>query len=252
MSINLCRMFMVIALVVPATPGFADVITDWNEKAVAFVTPRMVPPAAQRAVAIVHVAMFDAVNSIERRYRPYLIQLPAAGDAHRRRRRPRRRRAPPWQACFRRSDEDLSARDSRLISRTIADSDGQVRGHQGRRGGRRENPRRRAPGRWRGCTGRLPAKDQAGCLRSDPDHASLDVAEREAVRHDEPIAISPAAADRAQERRNGRPTTTRSRSLAARPAAKRTARQTEDATFWLITGPQSTIRSCANWLRQRR
>ena len=68
-------------MVVPATPGFADVITDWNEKAIAFVTPRMVPPAAQRAVAIIQVAMFDAVNSIERRYRPYLIQLPAAASA---------------------------------------------------------------------------------------------------------------------------------------------------------------------------
>src|SRR5262245_1167247 len=56
----------------------ADVITDWNEKAVAFVTPRMPPPAAQRVVAITHVAMFDAVNSIERRYRPYLVQLPGA------------------------------------------------------------------------------------------------------------------------------------------------------------------------------
>ena len=38
----------------------------------------MTPPAAQRAVAIVHVAMFDAVNAIEPRYRPYLVQLPAA------------------------------------------------------------------------------------------------------------------------------------------------------------------------------
>ena len=28
-------------------------------------------------MAMVHAAMFDAVNSIERRYRPYLVQLPA-------------------------------------------------------------------------------------------------------------------------------------------------------------------------------
>jgi hypothetical protein len=41
----------------------------------------VVPPAAQRVVAIVQVAMFDAVNSIERRYRPYLVQLPAAATA---------------------------------------------------------------------------------------------------------------------------------------------------------------------------
>src|SRR5262249_17683544 len=59
----------------------ADVIADWNEKAIAFVTPRMTPPAAQRVVAMVQVAMFDAVNSIERRYRPYLVQLPAPAAA---------------------------------------------------------------------------------------------------------------------------------------------------------------------------
>src|SRR5215217_7148250 len=60
-----------------APSAFADVITDWNEKAVAFVTPRMVPASGQRVVAIMQVAMFDAVNSIERRYRPYLVQLSA-------------------------------------------------------------------------------------------------------------------------------------------------------------------------------
>ena len=54
-------------------------ITDWNEIAVTFVTPRMTPPAAQREVAMVQVAMFDAVNSVEpaSRYLPYLIQVPA-------------------------------------------------------------------------------------------------------------------------------------------------------------------------------
>jgi PAP2 superfamily len=59
-----------------AGPASADVITDWNEKAVAFVTKRtMLPPQAERVVASMHVAMFDAVNSIERRYTPYLAQL---------------------------------------------------------------------------------------------------------------------------------------------------------------------------------
>src|SRR5262245_4985576 len=81
MQANLRRVLAAIALIAPAPSASADVITDWNEKAVAFVTPRMVPPAAQRVVAIVQVAMFDAVNSIERRYRPYLVQLPAAATA---------------------------------------------------------------------------------------------------------------------------------------------------------------------------
>ena len=65
------------------TSASANVITDWDEKAIAVVFPTG-PVAvsqqvytAQRMMGMVHVAMFDAVNSIERRYRPYLVQLPA-------------------------------------------------------------------------------------------------------------------------------------------------------------------------------
>lgn len=65
------------------TSANANVITDWDEKAIAVVFPTG-PVAvsqqvytAQRMMGMVHVAMFDAVNSIERRYRPYLVQLPA-------------------------------------------------------------------------------------------------------------------------------------------------------------------------------
>ena len=64
-----------IALGTPALVR-ANVITDWDEKGVAFVTSNIVGPGGTRAMAMVHVAMFDAVNSIERRYRPYLVQLP--------------------------------------------------------------------------------------------------------------------------------------------------------------------------------
>src|SRR5262245_8179493 len=38
-----------------AGPAPADVITDWDERAVAFVTPKMPPPATERALAMVHV-----------------------------------------------------------------------------------------------------------------------------------------------------------------------------------------------------
>jgi hypothetical protein len=71
-------LFALACLGAAAASARADVITEWNEKAVAFVTPRMPPPQAHRVTAMIHVAMFDAVNSIERRYRPYLTQLPAA------------------------------------------------------------------------------------------------------------------------------------------------------------------------------
>src|SRR6478672_8951262 len=81
MQANLRKALVAVALITPAPSAFADVIADWNEKAIAFVTPRMTPPAAQRVVAMVQIAMFDAINSIERRYRPYLAQLPTPTTA---------------------------------------------------------------------------------------------------------------------------------------------------------------------------
>jgi hypothetical protein len=61
----------------------ANVITDWDEKAIAAVAPLVTAPSpsapygAYRMMGLVQIAMFDAVNSIDRRYRPYLVQLPA-------------------------------------------------------------------------------------------------------------------------------------------------------------------------------
>jgi hypothetical protein len=79
---NSCRT-LVAAVALTATlgmarPAFCDVIADWNEKAAALLQPRMPPPPAFRAMAMLNVAMFDAVNSVERRYQPYLTQLNAA------------------------------------------------------------------------------------------------------------------------------------------------------------------------------
>jgi hypothetical protein len=60
----------------------ANVITDWDAKAINAVAPLASAPsspytpyAAYRMMGIVHAAMFDAVNSVERRYRPYLVQI---------------------------------------------------------------------------------------------------------------------------------------------------------------------------------
>src|SRR5262249_32541939 len=73
-----------IAVVGMAPPAFADVITDWNDKAVEFGVKRsMLPPPAERVIAMTQVAMFDAVNSIERKYTPYLVQFPAEAGTSR-------------------------------------------------------------------------------------------------------------------------------------------------------------------------
>jgi PAP2 superfamily len=77
MTFNRPWLLLAAVLVNPISPARADVITDWDERAVALIQPRMVPPVAYRAMAIVHIAMFDAANSIDRRYRPYYAQLAA-------------------------------------------------------------------------------------------------------------------------------------------------------------------------------
>ena len=74
MSMHLQWVASIMILTGLGGPVSADVITDWNEKAVALVAKhRMLPPQAERVIASVHVAMFDAVNSIAPRYRPYLV-----------------------------------------------------------------------------------------------------------------------------------------------------------------------------------
>ena len=76
------RGWIVLALLLAPAPALANVITDWDEKAVGIVQPgtSFPPPTAYRTIAILHVAMFDAVNSIEQRYKPYKVQLPASPD----------------------------------------------------------------------------------------------------------------------------------------------------------------------------
>ena len=71
MTSNRAWLFLAACLVSPLTAASANVMTDWDEKAVALIQLRVVPPVAYRAMAIVHLAMFDAVNSIEPTYQPY-------------------------------------------------------------------------------------------------------------------------------------------------------------------------------------
>jgi hypothetical protein len=80
MTFNRTWLFLAACLVSPLATASANVVTDWDEKAVALIQPRMVPPVAYRAMALVHIAMFDAANSIEPIYRPYYAQLPATRE----------------------------------------------------------------------------------------------------------------------------------------------------------------------------
>lgn len=71
-----------IALLGMAQSASADVIVDWNVRTLDFiVSHKMPPPPAERLLAMTHAAMFDAVNSIEHKYHPYLVELRASATA---------------------------------------------------------------------------------------------------------------------------------------------------------------------------
>jgi PAP2 superfamily len=78
-SVHLLRSGLVsLAILIAPLLCSADAVTEWNEKAIAAsAQAKQLPAAASRTVAIVHTAMFDAINSIERRYSPYKFQVAA-------------------------------------------------------------------------------------------------------------------------------------------------------------------------------
>src|ERR1041385_4285311 len=60
----------------------ADMVTDWNATFSAIApTAGDLPPAVGRKAAIVHAAIFDAVNGIVRKYEPYFVDQWAPGGA---------------------------------------------------------------------------------------------------------------------------------------------------------------------------
>jgi PAP2 superfamily len=235
MHANLRKGLLAAAMIGAAPSAFADVITDWNEKAVAFVTPRMVPAAGQRVVAIMQVAMFDAVNSIERRYRPYLIQLPAIATAS--------KEAAATAAAgtvlvgLYPQDADLKSAVAAYLA-TIPNSDAKSDGI-------------RLGEAVAAKILEARAKDGADA----PD--SYRYKTRPGVYVPTPITVSstwgnvtPFALASASQFRPEPPVALKSeqwatdyneiKDLGNKTSTKRSARQTEDARFWLITGPQSS------------
>src|SRR5258706_13265638 len=59
----------------------ADVITDWNDKACKIVAGVGAGAPGHRLMAIVQVSVFEAVNSIDPRYPPYMQKVAAPAGA---------------------------------------------------------------------------------------------------------------------------------------------------------------------------
>lgn len=61
---------MALSLALPA-PALADAVTDWNALSGALAAPGNAPPQQFRILAMTHVAIHDALNAIDPRYRTY-------------------------------------------------------------------------------------------------------------------------------------------------------------------------------------
>ena len=66
--------FLVVFLLGRTPVSHADVVTDWNAAALhAIRVDRTAPPRAARALAMLHAAIYDAVNGIARTHEPYRV-----------------------------------------------------------------------------------------------------------------------------------------------------------------------------------
>ncbi len=80
-KISILPLFIAITLIALASARVtrADAVTDWNAIAsdAIVVTALQSPPASALSFAMVQGAVYDAVNAIDRGYRPYLVRPPS-------------------------------------------------------------------------------------------------------------------------------------------------------------------------------
>ena len=81
MSLSRILPAVFLACAIPASVQ-ADVITDWNETAVPALIQAKLPTGTHpRALALMHAAMFEAVNSITPQFAPYSASMSAPAGA---------------------------------------------------------------------------------------------------------------------------------------------------------------------------
>jgi hypothetical protein len=144
---------------------------------------------------MVQVAMFDAINSVERRYRPYLVQLPAT-TATSREAAAAAAAAAVLAGLHPQAEAEFKAAGAAYLA-TLPDSDGKAEGIKLGEAIGAKNSRNTCQGR-RGCSGFVSAADGARRLHPNTDHGLVDVAKRDSVCNDEPVTIPTASASRSQ------------------------------------------------------
>jgi hypothetical protein len=233
-----CRAWLLLAafLTSPVSVASANVIADWDEKAVAFVQPRMVPPVAYRAIAIVHIAMFDAVNSIEPVYRPYYAQLPATRETS----KEAAAAAAAGTVLIKLLPEAASDIQVALKGYLAAIPEGDAKSGGIKLGEAvaaktleaRANDGSSAADAYRPATTAGVYIPTALTVAPQwPDLMPFAMTSPSQFRPKPPIAL---------ESEQWGKDYNEIKELGAKNSSKRTARQTEDARFWLLTGPLST------------
>jgi PAP2 superfamily len=230
-------MLFALLLAAPITAATGNVITDWDEKAVGIMQTGTVPPppTAFRAMAILHVAMFDAINSIEPRYKPYMVKLPAAPDISK-----EAAAAAAAGAVLVKLVPDAAADvQSTLASylATVPDGEAKAKGIQlgqevaAKILAARENDGASAPDAYRPRTKPgvyIPTPLTVGWAYARMTPFAL--ASPSQFRSKPPPSLKSAEWARDYNE---------IKDLGAKNSTKRTARQTEDARFWLIVGPRA-------------
>jgi hypothetical protein len=236
MTFNRAWLLLAAFLMSPVSAASADVVTDWDEKAVAFIQPRMVPPVAYRAMAIMHVAMFDAVNSIEPLYRPYYARLPATREIS----KEAAAAAAAGAVLMKLLPDVASDIQASLQNYLSAIPDGAAK-FDGIKLGEavaaktleaRANDGSSAADTYRPVT--TPGVYIPTALTVAPqwpDLAPFAMTSPAQFRPKPPVAL---------ESEQWAKDYNEIRELGAKNSSKRSARQTEDARFWLLTGPLST------------
>jgi hypothetical protein len=219
------------------TAPLANVITDWDDKAVSAIQTGTVPPppTSFRTMAILHLAMFDSVNSIERRYKPYKVQLSAAPDTSK-----EAAAAAAAAAVLLKLAPDAAADvQSALTSYLAALPEGEAKSNGIKLG-------------QEVAAKILEARANDGASAADAYRPKT----RPGVYIPTPITVgsqfpnmTPFALASPSQFRPKPPPSLKSeqwardyneiKDLGAKNSTKRTARQTEDARFWLLVGPRA-------------
>lgn len=71
-------MLTLVAFAAHAQPERADAVVDWNEITVASVTAGRPGPIGVVDIALVHIAVHDAVQAMDRRFEPYFAEVPVS------------------------------------------------------------------------------------------------------------------------------------------------------------------------------